>query len=185
MQLVLFPVIAVVAWFLSSRHGESVRKAVRVLSIIAATAFLVIASTGLARSQPTASSVHKWSGHALVIAVWLFVPFSIGVGLQRNIRRRPGFAIAQTMMLLSLLAFVLLASFTGYLAPSHVEDVSEETRNRFTAIHLFALPSLVATLLTGWYWLFRPHTARAAEQTNAADVRNGSAQDGESTAARG
>jgi hypothetical protein len=155
-RLLLFPLIAVVAWLLSSRNGESARKAVRVLSVIVAAIFLVTALTGLARSQPTASSIHKWSGHASVIAVWLFVPFSVGVGLQRNIRHRPGFAVAQTIVLLSSLALVLLASFTGYLAPSHVEDVSEATRNRFTILHLFALPSLIALLLTVWYWLFRP-----------------------------
>jgi cytochrome bd-type quinol oxidase subunit 2 len=159
-----------------SEAVESARKAVRVLSVIVAAIFLAMALTGLARSQPTAYSIHKWSGHALVIAVCSFVPFSAGVGLQRNIRRRPGFAIAQTIVLLSLLALVLLASFTGYLGPSHVEDVSESTRNRFTILHLFALPSLIAILLTAWYWLFRPPTLRAAEQTNAADVQNGSAQ---------
>ena len=168
-RLLFFPLIAVVACFLSSRKGESARKAVRVLSIIAAAVFLIIAATGVARSQSTASRLHEWSGHALVIAVWLFVPFSVGIGLQRNIRRRPGLAIAQTTVLLSLLALVSLASLTGYLGPSHFEDVSVETRNRFAVLHPFVLPSLVAALLTAWYWLFRPHPPRATEQTHATE----------------
>jgi cytochrome bd-type quinol oxidase subunit 2 len=142
------------------------RRAVRILSIISAAIFLVLVTTGLARrSQPAASSVHKWSGHALVIAVWCFVPFSVAVGLQSNFRWRPGLAIAQTIVLLSLLCVVLLASFTGYLGPSYNASVSEETRNRFTVLHQFALPTLVATLLTASYWLFGPHRRQAAESS--------------------
>jgi len=164
LRLLSFPITVVIAWLVSRRHPEVARRVARCLSIFAAMIFLVIVASGWMRSEAVTSSVHKWSGHALVIAIWLSVPFSAGVVLQRKLRLRPAIAIAQIVVLLLLLGLVLLASMTGYLAPSQIEDIEQETKNRFNVLHLFALPFLIATLLCAWCWLFRPRTGCSAEQ---------------------
>ena len=162
-RFLLFPLIAVVGWFLSRRNDEFARRVVRVLSVIVALLFVIIVASGWLRPQPAAFSAHKWASHGFVITMWLFVPFSLGAALQMNLRRRPGVATAQIIVLLLLLAVGLLASFTGYLAPSGVEDIPEETKNRFVVLHLFAAPSLIAILLVAWWFLFGPYTRLAAE----------------------
>jgi quinol-cytochrome oxidoreductase complex cytochrome b subunit len=94
------------------------------------------------------------------MAIWVLAPFSVGVTLEQNLRDKKGRAIAQTLLLCSLLGLVLLSAMTGYLGPSHVTDISDETFNRFTVHHMFVLPALLAFCIIAWYWLYRPHTPK-------------------------
>lgn len=165
LRFLLFPFLMVVGWMVSARRAEVARRSVRLLSMIVATIFVIIVATGLARNELGRLNVHLWAGHAIVIAMWLIAPYSMGVALQVNLRRRPAFAILQVIIVILLLAAVLLASFSGYLAPSDVDGIAEETRNRFTVLHLVATPLLVAILLGTWCLTFRPHSQGATGQS--------------------
>lgn len=165
LRLLSFPAVALIGWLVSCRNSELARKSGRALPVVLVGIFLGVAISGWMARGPAVSSVHKWTGHGLVIAVWLFVPFSAGVALQRHIPPRPRIAITQLIVVLLLLGAVLLSAFTGYLAPSDTEDVARETRHRFIVLHLFALPSLIAILLCIWHWLPGPRAHYAAEQT--------------------
>ena len=161
-RLLLFPAIVLAAWLISRKRNASARKSARLMSVFLATILVCIAVTGWFRPVGEAATIHRWAGHALVLAAWLFVPFAVGVALQHHIHQRPIGAIAQVLALLLLLGLTLLASFTGYLGPSHADQLTQETRNRFHVLHLFVLPGLVAVLLAFWFWFFRPHNRKPA-----------------------
>lgn len=153
MQLFLFPAIVVVAWFLSRKRPEWVRKVCRFLAFVVFCQLFAIALTGIFREGTV--EMHKWIGHGLQITVWLSVPICIGSTLQRNSARRKISAVCQTFLLLGVLGAALLAALTGYLGPSHRENISEESLNRFVILHQIALPAAMATLCLAWLWCFR------------------------------
>ena len=155
-RLLLFPAIVVAAWLLSRRHSELARKSARLIPGLLALILAFMAVTGWVRSQDAVAMVHRWVGHAFLIAAWLSVPFAIGVLLQQQLSRRPVFAIAVSLELLLLLGLVVAASITGYLGPSHQDEFSDERHNRFVVLHLCLLPGAGFLLLATWFWTFRP-----------------------------
>lgn len=155
-RLLLFPAIAVGAWFVSRRHRGLARKSARTLAGLVAMVLLCVAVAGWSLSGEATAVTHRWAGHALLIVVWLSVPFGVGVSLQRNFRQRPIVAIAQSLGFFALLGAVMLASFTGYLGPTRTAYVDGATYNRFKVLHLFVLPGIIAILTLGWCWAFRP-----------------------------
>lgn len=88
-----------------------------------------------------------------MIATWLAVPYAIGVALQQRLSRRPVIAVAYISVLLLTLACCFVASFTGYLGPSSVENLDGETVRRFKVLHTMALPMVFAVLLGCWFGL--------------------------------
>jgi amino acid transporter len=145
----LFFSFALCGWFISRRRPEPARKLARGLAIAPAIILLILVASGWLRPVPTVAEVHRWSGHALAIAMWLAVPLAIGVTLQRQRGKKFGGAV----LLVLALGISLLASFTGYLDTS---QAGEETKNRFIILHFYALPIALATLLAAWTFIFRP-----------------------------
>jgi cytochrome bd-type quinol oxidase subunit 2 len=155
----------VAGWLLSKSHREAVRKCARVLPVAAGMILVGLTLTGWLRLVADPFEIHRWAGQALIIVVWLGIPFAVGVLFQRHFRRRPIASICQLLTLLFLFALVFLAALTGYLGPSHanetgqqIRNVSEETRTRFNILHLFVLPGLCFALLIQWWRLFAPAT---------------------------
>jgi hypothetical protein len=146
----------VAAWFISKRHREAAGKIGRLLPVAAGIVLLSSAITGWLRADGVLTNIHRWTGHALVVIIWLGVPFAIGVLLQQHVRCRSTTAVCQLFAFLVVLGSVSLAGFTGYLGPSHLDSIGEETRNRFNILHPFFLPGLIFALLFEWWWFFSP-----------------------------
>ena len=111
------------------------------------------------------SDLHKWLGHGLVIAAWFAIPFIIGVSTKTSFRRGVAKAIGKVVLLLLMLLVVLLASFTGYMGPSHIAAPNEQTATRFKVLHLFVLPSLIAILICMTYWWMRPDKQKTSKRS--------------------
>jgi amino acid transporter len=148
------PIPTVITWLASRRDHDQARKLARALVILPALILLALVVSGSLPPDPAAADFHRWSGHALVIAMWLCVAFAVGVVLQSQIRTHPAVAIAHSLLLVFALAVTLLASFTGYIDTS---QAAEETKNRFIILHFYALPIAIAVLLCLWPTLFRPN----------------------------
>jgi hypothetical protein len=140
---------ALLGWFVSKRHPEPVRKVARGVAIVPATILLVLMASSWLLPNLTAAGVHRWSGHVLVIVMWLAVPFVTGVGLHRQ----HGLKVGVAAILLLPLFVSLLASFTGYL---DLANAGEATKHRFVVLHIYVLPITVAALLAAWCFIFRP-----------------------------
>jgi hypothetical protein len=153
--LLFFGIIAV-AWYVAAMWGELARKIARLLPIAPGIVFGILIVSGWGRALGAAGDAHRWVGHAFVIVLWLCVPFAIGALLRLYFRSRPVVAIVQLVTLLLVLCIGLLASFTGYLGPSHIDAIAQETHNRFVILHLYFLPALFLVLLIEWWWFFRP-----------------------------
>jgi cytochrome bd-type quinol oxidase subunit 2 len=166
-RLFLFPAIVVTAWLVSRHRDELARKCARLAAAIVAILLVCIAISGWIQPRELAMATHRWTGHLLVVAVWLFVPFAIGVSLQQHLKHRPVTAIVHMIAVLALLGATLLASFTGYLGPAHVDPLFEETNTRFQVLHLVGLPAIVAILIACSFWYFRRSKTYVAEQTHA------------------
>jgi len=126
------------------------------MSPFLAAMVVCILVTGCFHSDNSAARIHWWAGHLLVVAVWLFVPFAIGVVLQQLIHQRPVAAIIQCFGLLLFLGLALVASATGYLGPSHQPQLYEESRNRFVVLHCYVLPGTICAALIGWFQFLGP-----------------------------
>lgn len=139
------------------RFAGLARKAARFSAAIYLAGLLCSAATGVGRASNSGAmgTVHKWTGHALVVVTWVSIPLSVGVVLARNFRRSAWIALAQAVVLAALIGITMLAAITGYLGPSR-GDPSEETINRFVVLHKVALPFIAAVLAVGWIWFFRP-----------------------------
>jgi hypothetical protein len=111
--------------------------------------------TGLLRTTLQPVELHRWSGHGLVIFLWLGVPFASGVMWERYFRWPALSAILQFVALLAVLAIGLLAAVTGYLGPTF-HPISEEAGIRFAVLHKLFLPGILSALLLQWWWYFRP-----------------------------
>ncbi|MEX0712558.1 MAG: hypothetical protein WD278_09425 [Pirellulales bacterium] len=161
-KLLIFSALVPIGWLLSGRRPEPARKSARALAVLLAVLLLGLAVAGSLHQAAPAPILHRWGGHAFVILAWLSAPFALGVLLERSVRRRPFSAAFQALLLFAFLGLSILAGFTGYLGPSHVQPADEETRIRFTVLHLFILPALIGTLAVAWLWLLRPGNQRAA-----------------------
>lgn len=156
LRLLLIPVIIGGAWLLSGRYEEVTRKIAQFFGIGLFVLLSIFFVTGWLSGG---STIHEWTGHIFVIALWIGVFFSIGVIVRRN-RQQPIVIIGQTIALLTLLGIGILESLVGYLVlhPTGSISGSEETVNRFTIWHLYLLPMLIAVLIVMWIWFFRPKT---------------------------
>jgi hypothetical protein len=156
--------LIVAGWLVSKYRSELARKTVRILPIIAGVLVGSLVLTGYLRmmGMPTMglnAETHRWTGHAIVIFLWLSMPFGGGVLLQKCFRRRTLIAVLQLVVLLIIPAIGLLASITGYLGPTYSPPVSEETHKRFEILHEYFLPGILVALLVEWWWFFRPQTS--------------------------
>lgn len=141
-------------WYTSARWPEATRQAALMASLVCALCFAPVVASGLLRDYGALPEMHKWSAHVLVILLWLAIPFASGAALERHLKSRPLPTIAQVLALLLLLGAALLASFTGYVGPTHVQHIRQETLNRFLVLHCVALPILMGILLAAWFWSF-------------------------------
>ncbi|MEX0712402.1 MAG: hypothetical protein WD278_08630 [Pirellulales bacterium] len=160
-KLLIFSALVPIGWLLPWRRPELARKSARILALMLAILLAPLAVAGwLHQAAPQAALLHRWGGHAFVILAWLSVPFSVGALLQRSVRRRPFSAALQALLLLAFLGLSILAGFTGYMGPTHVQPADQETQMRFTVLHLFALPGLIGAAAAAWLWLFRPSSKK-------------------------
>ena len=159
LRWLLLPVIIGLGWVASRTHEARARKAARCLALIAGALLVLLGISGLLRGGGLLADIHRWTGHAVVIVLWLGVPFAIGVTLQQDLTRRPVAAVVQVLALLLGLAIALAASMTGYLGPTNSAPVDpaidQETYNRFRVLHFVVLPGLCAALMVQWWWYFR------------------------------
>ena len=151
--LILFAILAAAGWILSRRRPDIARRTARGLVVIPALILLVLTASGWSQSGSTAASIHGWGGHSLVIAMWLIVPYAMGVVVAIHAPKRPALALGMVILFLFALAVAFLASFMGYL---DLTNAGEETKNRFVILHMYALPINLALSLALWAYLFRP-----------------------------
>lgn len=116
---------------------------------------LLLLVTGLPHASDLLAYVHRWTGHVLVILLWICVPFAVLALAIGKLWRFPLTTIGQGFVLLLAIPVMLLASFTGYLGPSYDPLMNEETRIRFLVLHCFILPALLTCLLVAWFFIFR------------------------------
>jgi cytochrome bd-type quinol oxidase subunit 2 len=160
----------VAGWYASKRHSKLSRKAARFMPVMAALILCVIAVTGWFPSAGNDLPTHRWAGHALVILAWLSVPFAMGVLLQQEFRKRPTAVFSQAITFVVVFCIVSLTAFTGYLGPSNLQNVGEETLNRFKVLHLYVLPAILLALLVQWWWYFRPNKGDQTETVDRAST---------------
>ena len=115
---------------------------------------LCIAVTGLGHSSPAAAAAHRWLSHGLLIFAWNAIPLAIGGNLA-GARAGPVAATVRSVSLLLLLGVLFVASFTGYLGPSHA-PIDGMSLNRFRVMHYGVCPVLGFALAVGWYHGLRP-----------------------------
>ena len=149
MPLVWFPITVAVGWLLSRKWPKAARRFARSLSALIATILVTLVATGLMRSTGFSASVHKWSGHGLVIFAWNSVPFGMGVALVRG-RQHPFAGLVQTLAVSFLLIVTFLASVTGYLGPLRGQ-VDPMSLHRFRVLHYWVFPGLALGLTLFWF----------------------------------
>ncbi|WP_254509642.1 hypothetical protein [Anatilimnocola floriformis] len=158
----LFFGVAAVGWVFAHHSSELARKMARILPIVAGAGVCWLLLTGLVRNLVPHVDLHRWSGHAIVIFLWLAVPFAAGVVLERNWRRPSSMVILHFLALLAVLAIGLITAISGYLGPSNsaadgVAAMAEETAKRFDTLHKCVLPGVFSVLLVQWWRIFRPY----------------------------
>jgi hypothetical protein len=75
---ILFLGLAIAGWMVSKHSGEFARISMRAAPMIAGVFTCCLALTGFFRTVGLNAETHRWTGHALVIYLWLYVPFAIG-----------------------------------------------------------------------------------------------------------
>lgn len=145
--------------FLLSRRHRSLADAITCgLGFFCLAIAIVIALSGILHGPPFMKSLHRWGGHGLVIALWCFWIFALGVSGEQTKSRGAGILLARITVITLALLLGLLASFTGYLGPAHDPEIGRDmdTYNRFIVLHMFIVPTLLAILLGLWCKLFWP-----------------------------
>lgn len=155
--------LAIAGWMASKHCGRFARITIRVAPLIAAVFTCCLALTGFFRTVGSNAETHRWTGHALVIFLWLYVPFAIGILLY--VHGRTSIAAVQSIVFLAILSLGLLCAITGYLPQTGLEPLSEETYLRFEILHKYALPSIFFALLVESWWFFRPRRPSAQPNT--------------------
>ncbi len=161
-EKLLFPLgLIFVGRLASAWRPEIARRAARVLMLIWIVGLAILALSGFMRSDTdNAAEIHKWSGHSLLAAAWLVVPYVVGAVSQRLGQSNPSQVVGVVTVLSVLFGLTLLESFAGYLGPSHIANdgnaVTDETKLRFQVLHLFVLPITIGLLLAVVVWLLRP-----------------------------
>lgn len=166
-RLLLLSLLIVTGWAVS-RASLSLARTIARASIIAAVIVLaVLFASGVAYESRASAEIHRWSAHGLVILVWTSVPFCLGALWHQKLARRPIATVFQTVQLLFTMVAALVGSFTGYLGPLRNPDVDAETHNRFTTLHIVALPIVLLANLMIWYVAFREVPAKEAKTSPA------------------
>lgn len=133
--------ILLAGWFLAKRKPALATMIIRMVITAMALNLLLLVSTGILHA--TWGELHRWSGHALTIVMWLWVMFSIGVVWQRYWPRF-GAVIGRTGLLIVCIGLTLLAGISGYLGPTYTPEAGQETHNRFIVQHYFVFPILLS-----------------------------------------
>ena len=116
---------------------------------------LLLLVTGLPHGSDLLAYVHRWTGHVLLILLWICIPFAVVALSIAKLWRFPLTTFGQGIVLLLVIPVMLTTSFTGYLGPSYDASMNEETRVRFLVLHCFILPTLLTSLLVAWFFIFR------------------------------
>jgi quinol-cytochrome oxidoreductase complex cytochrome b subunit len=151
----LFPALIAIGWASSRRQPSVSRIVARCSALVIGIALGLITISGLLQSIMELAGLHKWSGHGLLILIWLSVPFSIGVLLQQRSMQYPARTIGYSLAMLLALVAAFLGSITGYLGPSGNREIGEKARNRFIVLHCFVLPAVLAALICVWIYALR------------------------------
>jgi hypothetical protein len=152
-----FPAIIAAAGLLSWRWPTAMRRLSLGLACTVGATLLCIAVSGLAHDSRPAATVHLWLSHGLLILAWNAIPLAIGVSLA-GARARPVFAAGRALGLLFLLGALFVASFTGYLGPSH-GPIDALALTRFRVLHYGLFPALTIALVVAW-WYYEPAANR-------------------------
>lgn len=158
---ILFFGLAIAGWIVSKYSREFARITMRAAPLIAGVFTCCLALTGFFRTVGLNAETHRWTGHALVIFLWLYFPFAIGILLRGH-----GLTLSsalQILVFLAILALGLLCAISGYL-PEDSDRLNEESYRRFEILHEYVLPGIFIALLVESWWFFRPR--RPAAQLN-------------------
>ena len=143
------PTLIAVALLLSRRWPFVMRRVSRGLAVTVGLTVVCLVISGLAHGSQVAAMIHRWLSHGLLFWAWSAIPLAIGVTVARA-RAGPILAVGQVLGLLLLLVVLFVASFTGYLGPSHgPSDALSVTR--FRVLHYGLWPSVSIALVAGWY----------------------------------
>jgi hypothetical protein len=145
-----FPAVVAAALLLAWRWSIAMRRLSLCLAYAVGATLLCIAITGLGHSSRPTATAHQWLSHGLLIFAWNAIPLAIGVTLV-GARARPVAASVRSVGLLLLLGVLFVATFTGYLRPSH-GPIDAMSLNRFRLLHYGGCPSLSFALVVGWYY---------------------------------
>ncbi len=116
--------------------------------------------TGIAFAKPQKTLVwaecHQWSGRLMVLGSWLAFAVSLAAFITGGaIEGRWRLGLLGAIIGFFTLLLILHTSFTGYLGPSRLPDITPETQMRFQAIHKLLEPTLLIVILTSWLFLLR------------------------------
>jgi hypothetical protein len=127
---------------------------------LAAVLWASLIVSGLAHEAEIGAVSHRWIGNLLLIAVWLLVPFSLGLLIQRG----ANIAVAIACAVIVLGAF-FLSTVTGYLGSLHSDIRSAETINRFNVLHRIVFPAISGVLLCFWIRALKPRILNRNPET--------------------
>jgi hypothetical protein len=146
------PVLIALGWTASRAWPSQTRAICRYLPIATALLLGALAISGIWRLSGNVGDFHRWTGHLLVLLMWLCVPFSLGCLWHQKARSRPILTLCQSVSLLLCMLMTLSASMTGYLDkdPVPYPEIAEETHNRFVALHFFIQPIFITSMLVVW-----------------------------------
>lgn len=142
-------------WLLSRAKPVFARQLSCIQLYAALATILVLLVTGVMRNDGRWGEAHRWTGHSLLIGMWLSGPLIIAGILQREWRQRPLVAIGNAVVWGALILLIFSATVTGYLGPSYqlwddpnvAEQLREATNNRFRVLHLYILPATIIVLM--------------------------------------
>lgn len=133
----------------------------RALACVSASTLLVmvgfLAVTGCLRfSDATWSEFHRGTGHTLVIATWLAVPFTLGIAICNTPRHRWLLVMGKALVVTAALGLIVVSSISGYLLKDDENAAFNDNYQRFIVLHAMALPGATVLLLFAWCWFFWP-----------------------------
>jgi hypothetical protein len=112
-------------------------------------------------------SFHRWTAHLLVVLCWTVVAASLAF-LTTHLRRHLRASVIFCFLSFIALAFAILASFTGYLAPFKPGTLAE-TRVRFFWLHELVSPCALAAIAPFWVRAIRRFRNESPTLENSPD----------------